>query len=53
MESGFMTMSRMRLVEVIQSYLQDKKYMIVLDDVWDKYAWLFLNYAFVRNNCES
>jgi disease resistance protein RPM1 len=53
MASGFMTMSRMRLVEVIQSYLQDKKYFIVLDDVWDKDAWLFLNYAFVRNRCGS
>ncbi|CAL5041054.1 unnamed protein product [Urochloa decumbens] len=51
--SGSMTMNRMRLVELIQSYLQDKKYMIVLDDVWDKNAWLFLNYAFVRNNCGS
>ncbi|KAK3131186.1 hypothetical protein QOZ80_6BG0503170 [Eleusine coracana subsp. coracana] len=51
--SGYMTMSRVRLVEVIQSYLQDRKYMIVLDDVWDKDAWLFLNYAFVRNNCGS
>ncbi|KAF8687496.1 hypothetical protein HU200_043192 [Digitaria exilis] len=50
---GFMTMSRMRLVEVIQSYLQDRKYLIVLDDVWDRDAWLFLNYAFVRNNCGS
>ncbi|CAL4966586.1 unnamed protein product [Urochloa decumbens] len=50
MSSDFMTMSRMRLVEVIQSYLQDKKYIIILDDVWDKDAWLFLNYAVVRNN---
>ncbi|CAN6193144.1 unnamed protein product [Urochloa humidicola] len=53
MASGSLTMNRMRLVEVIQSYLQDKKYMIVLDDVWDKDAWLFLNYAFVKNNCGS
>ncbi|CAL5041053.1 unnamed protein product [Urochloa decumbens] len=50
---GLMTMTRVKLVEVIQSYLQDKKYMIVLDDVWDKDAWLFLNYAFARNNCGS
>ncbi|RLN11765.1 disease resistance protein RPM1-like [Panicum miliaceum] len=51
--SGFLAMRRMRLVEVIQSYLQDKKYFIVLDDVWDKDVWLFLNYAFARNNCGS
>ncbi|KXG20755.1 disease resistance protein RPM1-like isoform X1 [Sorghum bicolor] len=53
MANGFMTMNRLRLVEVIQSYLQDKKYMIVLDDIWDKDAWLFLNHALVRNNCGS
>ncbi|CAN6176930.1 unnamed protein product [Urochloa humidicola] len=53
MASGLMTMRRMKLVEVIQNCLQDKKYFIVLDDVWDKDAWLFLNHAFVRNNCGS
>ncbi|KAJ1260682.1 hypothetical protein BS78_10G250900 [Paspalum vaginatum] len=52
-ESGFMTMSRTRLVEVMQKKLRDKKYFIVLDDVWDKDAWLLLNYAFIRNNCGS
>jgi disease resistance protein RPM1 len=51
--SGCMTMSRMRLVEVIQSYLLERKYMIVLDDVWDKDACFFLEYAFVRNKCGS
>ncbi|KAL6603561.1 hypothetical protein ACP70R_043922 [Stipagrostis hirtigluma subsp. patula] len=50
MASGFMTMSRMRLVDIIQSTLQNKKYFIVLDDVWDKDAWPFLNYALARNN---
>ncbi|KAL6603555.1 hypothetical protein ACP70R_043916 [Stipagrostis hirtigluma subsp. patula] len=53
MSSGFMTMSRMRLVEVIQSYLRDKRYLIILDDVWGKDAWLFLNHAIVKNNCGS
>ncbi|CAN6176931.1 unnamed protein product [Urochloa humidicola] len=53
MASGFATMSRMRLIEVIQNFLRDTKYFIVLDDVWDKDAWLFLNYAFVRNKCGS
>ncbi|KAJ1260684.1 hypothetical protein BS78_10G251200 [Paspalum vaginatum] len=53
MARGFMTMSPMRLVEVIKTYLVDKKYFIVLDDIWDKDVWLFLNYAFVKNNYGS
>ncbi|KAL6603557.1 hypothetical protein ACP70R_043918 [Stipagrostis hirtigluma subsp. patula] len=53
MESGFMTSSRTRLVEVIQNVLRDKRYLIVLDDVWDKDVWLFFNYAFVRDSCGS
>ncbi|CAN6162859.1 unnamed protein product [Urochloa humidicola] len=53
MASGFATMNHMRLIEVIQNFLRDTKYFIVVDDVWDKDAWLFLNYAFVRNKCGS
>lgn len=53
MASGIGSMSRIRLNEVLQSYLQRKKYLIVLDDVWDNDSWWFLNYAFVRNNCGS
>jgi disease resistance protein RPM1 len=50
MAGGIETMSHVRLIEELQSYLRDKKYLIVLDDVWDINDWLFLNCAFVRNN---
>ncbi|KAM3213390.1 hypothetical protein ACQJBY_066020 [Aegilops geniculata] len=46
--SDIETMSHVRLIEELQSYLCDRKYLIVLDDVWDKHGWLFC--AFVRNN---
>lgn len=50
MASGIETMSRVRLIEELQSYLRDKKYLIVLDDIWDTNDWLFFNCALVRNN---
>ncbi|EMS64194.1 hypothetical protein CFC21_099327 [Triticum aestivum] len=50
MASGIETMSRVRLIEELQSYLQDKKYLIVLDDVWDRDDWLFLKRALVINS---
>ncbi|XBI40367.1 hypothetical protein VPH35_124964 [Triticum aestivum] len=46
--SGIETMSHVRLIEELQSYLCDRKYLIVLDDVWDKHGWLFC--SFVRND---
>ncbi|CAM0909665.1 unnamed protein product [Alopecurus aequalis] len=49
MASGIETMSRVRLIEELQSNLRDKKYLIVLDDVWDTDDWLFFNSALVRN----
>ncbi|KAL5223711.1 hypothetical protein ABZP36_010350 [Zizania latifolia] len=48
--SSIEAMNRARLIEQLQGYLTNRKYLIVLDDVWDTDAWLFLNYAFVRNN---
>ncbi|KAL6873671.1 hypothetical protein ACP4OV_013753 [Aristida adscensionis] len=51
--SGVVAMSSMKLVDIIRCNLLEKKYFIVLDDIWDKDAWLYLNNAFVRNNCGS
>lgn len=48
--SNVEAMNRIKLIEELQIYLKRRKYLIVLDDVWDKDVWLFLNYAFVRNN---
>ncbi|KAK1625925.1 hypothetical protein QYE76_000240 [Lolium multiflorum] len=37
------------LIEKIKEILKDKRYFIVIDDIWDSTAWYFINYAFPRN----
>ncbi|CAL4906349.1 unnamed protein product [Urochloa decumbens] len=44
---------RTSLVERIHSHLMDKKYLIVLDDMWNRDSWLFFDRAFVKNMCGS
>ncbi|XP_072970053.1 disease resistance protein RPP13-like [Typha angustifolia] len=46
-------MDHTKLVETLQSHLQGRKYLIVLDDVWNKEAWSLLERTFVGNNCGS
>ncbi|XP_072970637.1 disease resistance protein RPM1-like [Typha angustifolia] len=47
------TKDHTKLVETIKSHLQGRKYLIVLDDVWNKEAWSLLERTFVENNCGS
>ncbi|XP_072969337.1 disease resistance protein RPM1-like [Typha angustifolia] len=47
------TMDHPKLVETLQSLLQGRRYLIVLDDVWNKEAWSLLKRTFVENNCGS
>ncbi|CAL5008433.1 unnamed protein product [Urochloa decumbens] len=37
----------------IKEYLQDKRYFIVIDDIWDSSAWKYIRLAFPDNNCGS
>ncbi|KAJ3674394.1 hypothetical protein LUZ60_005010 [Juncus effusus] len=39
------------IVDRLQRYMQNKSYLIVLDDIWDKNAWLSISHAFPVNNC--
>jgi disease resistance protein RPM1 len=47
---GIDTMDCVNLVELLQRYLQGRRYLIVLDDVWSRGSWPLLDNAFIKNN---
>ncbi|XP_058089119.1 disease resistance protein RPM1-like [Magnolia sinica] len=51
--SNMGSMNRKQLVEMVRDYLDTKRYLVVLDDVWSVDAWTDLNIAFPRNRCGS
>lgn len=38
------------LIENIKTHLQDKRYLIILDDVWDASVWDIINHAFPKGS---
>ncbi|XP_058089105.1 disease resistance protein RPM1-like [Magnolia sinica] len=51
--SNMGSMNRKQLGEMVRDYLNRKRYLFVLDDVWNVDAWTDLNIAFPRNRCGS
>lgn len=47
------TMGDLLLVDALRNHLQQKKYLIVLDDVWSVNAWEVVKYALPDSNCGS
>ncbi|PSR91696.1 Disease resistance protein [Actinidia chinensis var. chinensis] len=50
---GVENMDTNSLKGIIKTFLQQKKYVLVLDDVWDIHAWQSVRYAFPNGNCGS
>ncbi|XP_066367770.1 disease resistance protein RGA5-like [Miscanthus floridulus] len=41
------------LIRKISDFLQDKRYLIVVDDLWDSESWEAIQNAFIKNSCAS
>ncbi|KAI4968758.1 hypothetical protein ZWY2020_046088 [Hordeum vulgare] len=39
-----------QLVKKLREYLEGKRYLIVIDDIWDAKLWTVINYAFSKGN---
>ncbi|GMP83699.1 hypothetical protein CsSME_00037520 [Camellia sinensis var. sinensis] len=50
---GVETMSINRLICLVNDFLQQKRYMVVFDDVWNVNAWEAKKYVLPDNNCGS
>ncbi|KAL6653559.1 hypothetical protein ACP70R_008483 [Stipagrostis hirtigluma subsp. patula] len=42
-----------KFIGEIENFLQNKRYLIVVDDIWDEKSWLTIKRALVENNCGS
>ncbi|XP_044394775.1 disease resistance protein Pik-2 isoform X2 [Triticum aestivum] len=41
------------LVDHIRNFLKDKRYLIIIDDIWDQNVWTILKVALIKSNCGS
>ncbi|CAL9039487.1 disease resistance protein RPM1 [Musa acuminata AAA Group] len=46
-------MGDIQLIDILRQFLQDKRYLVVLDDLWHINAWDDLKYALPNNDCGS
>ncbi|KAM3280570.1 hypothetical protein ACQJBY_047405 [Aegilops geniculata] len=45
--------SKEQIIDQIREFLQDKRYFIVIDDIWDTETWKELKCALLANDCGS
>uniref|UniRef100_A0ACD5WAK0 Uncharacterized protein n=1 Tax=Avena sativa TaxID=4498 RepID=A0ACD5WAK0_AVESA len=45
--------SEIQLISEIRDFLQSKRYLILIDDIWDKSVWKNIRCALIENECAS
>ncbi|KAF7092519.1 hypothetical protein CFC21_094996 [Triticum aestivum] len=49
----YLELDERQLIDKLRVFLEDKRYLIVIDDIWDKKTWELVKTALVCNNCGS
>ncbi|XP_037404209.1 disease resistance protein RGA5-like [Triticum dicoccoides] len=52
-KSNAQTLDEKQLIVELRELLENKRYFIVIDDIWDAEAWEIINCAFKDSNCGS
>uniref|UniRef100_A0ACD5UM99 Uncharacterized protein n=1 Tax=Avena sativa TaxID=4498 RepID=A0ACD5UM99_AVESA len=47
------TMGEKQLIDELLKFLKDKRYLIIIDDIWDEQVWRFIKCAFSENSFGS
>uniref|UniRef100_A0A0E0MGR0 AAA+ ATPase domain-containing protein n=1 Tax=Oryza punctata TaxID=4537 RepID=A0A0E0MGR0_ORYPU len=47
------TRDEVQLIDELRNFLKDKRYLIIVDDIWQKSIWERINCALVDSNCGS
>ncbi|CAL4985812.1 unnamed protein product [Urochloa decumbens] len=53
MPFGLESLDERQLIDKLQEFLKNKRYFLVIDDVWDTYSWGIIKLALIENNSGS